>query len=124
MHESGIDLNDFGFDSDHPISDLTVFDTVLTFDGGGAYLGMVIARPLDASTRSIKRFAEKQRRYLDAFFSEQGQREWGTPKPGKMKIYVRIHPASSPSALAMLHSFEEEASARGIEVKVSHNIVE
>src|SRR5205823_4459251 len=78
----------------HPIPRVHAYDTVLTLGGGGAYLGMVIAAPLDAGTRSLSRLREKQRFYLDSFYSEFGRKEWGTPKDGKMKIYVSVHPES------------------------------
>jgi hypothetical protein len=103
----------------HPISNVHVFDTVVTFDGGGAYLGMVISAPLDASARSLARFAEKQRFYLESFFSEHGRREWGTPRENKMKIFVEMHPASSAAAFELLKRFEEETNRRGVELRIS-----
>lgn len=106
-------------DPTHVISRLYAYDTVLTMEGGGAYIGMVIAAPLDASRRSLDRFRKKQRFYLESFFSDYGRREWGTPKEGKMKIYVTIHPESSAEAFEMLKSFDREARSRGVEVIIS-----
>ena len=112
-------LND---DSMHPIPRVHAYDTVLTLGGGGAYLGMVIAAPLDASTRSLSRLQEKQRFYLDSFYSEYGRKEWGTPKDGKMKIYASVHPESSEEAFEMLNTFGREARDRGVEVVIMKSV--
>jgi hypothetical protein len=95
----------FADDPAHPISIVHAYDTVLTLGGGGAYLGIVISAPLDASTRSSARLREKLRFYLDSFHSEFGRNEWGTPRDGKMKIYVSVHPASSEETLNILNAF-------------------
>jgi hypothetical protein len=87
--------------------------------GGGASLGIVIAAPLKASTRSLARLNEKLRFYLSSFWSEFGSREWGTPKEGKMKIYVRIDPGSSPEVFQRLDSFSAEARSRGVDVVIT-----
>src|SRR5262245_56968302 len=49
----------------HPIRQVHIFDTVLPLQGGGVYLGIVIASPLDDSDRSIARLREKERFYFD-----------------------------------------------------------
>jgi hypothetical protein len=108
-----------GDDLEHPIPRLHAYDTVVAIDGGGAYIGMVIATPLDASPRSLQRFREKQAFYLESFFSEYGRREWGTPREGKMKIYVTLHPESSAEAFEMLKVFESEARGRSVDVVIS-----
>jgi hypothetical protein len=113
------ELND---DLMHPIPRVHAYDTMVILGDGGAYLGMVIAAPLDASTRSLSRLREKQRFYLDSFYSEYGRREWGTPKDGKMKIYVSVHPESSEEAFEMLNTFEREARDRGVEVVMMKSI--
>jgi hypothetical protein len=108
--------SDLADDPAHPLPSVDVFDAVLTVGGGGASLGMVIAAPLEASTRSLARLNEKLKFYLDSFWSEFGHREWGTPKEGKMKIYVRIHPGSSQEVFERLESFSAEARSRGVDV--------
>jgi hypothetical protein len=106
-------------DLTHPVSRVHTYDTVLALGGGGAYLGIVIATPLDASARSLARLQEKQRFYLDSFYSEFGREQWGTPKSGKMKVYVSVHPASSQEAFETLDAFCDQARGRGIEVVIS-----
>ena len=106
-------------DPAHPLPSVDVFDAVLTMDGGGAYLGLVIATPLEASVVSLARLNEKLRFYLGSFWSEFGQREWGTPKEGKMKIYVRIHPESSQEIFERLEAFSAEACSRGVDVVIT-----
>jgi hypothetical protein len=111
-----VDLAD---DETHPIPVVHALDTVLTFAGGGAYIGIVIATPLDGSARSLARLAEKQRFYLESFFSASGKDNWNTPREGKMKIYVDIHADSSLEAFALLHDFSRHAQHRGVEVIIS-----
>lgn len=117
-NEEGQLADDFA----HPIPRVYAYDTVLTLGGGGAYIGIVIAAPLDASERSLSRLRAKQRFYLESFFSDFGHKQWGTPKDRKMKIYVNIHPASSPQAFEVLHAFESEARDRGVDVVVSTKV--
>lgn len=59
-------------DPGHPIARVFAYDTALTFEGGGAYLGIVIATPLDASSRSLMRLREKEKFYLDSSFPSGG----------------------------------------------------
>lgn len=106
-------------DPAHPIPSVDAFDAVLTMGGGGAYLAIVIAAPLDASARSLRRLNEKLKFYLDNFWSEFGHREWGTPKEGKMKIYVNIHPESNKEVFERLDSFRAEAGCRGVDVIIT-----
>lgn len=106
-------------DSKNPIPSVNVYDAVLSIGGGGAYLGIVISTSLDASARSLARLNEKLRFYLDSFWSEFGHREWGTPKEGKMKIYVRIHAGSSQEIFERLDSFGAEARSRGVDVVIT-----
>ena len=115
MTDKGLELAD---DSTHPIPSVHIYDFVLTLGGGGAYLLITIATPLDASARSLARLNEKLRFYLESFWSEFGRREWGTPKEGKMKIYVNIHPNSSQKAFERLDSFLAEAHDRGVDVVI------
>lgn len=110
---------DFRDDESHPIARIYVYDQVVTFDGGGAYLGFVITRPLDSSQYSLARFSEKQRFLLESFFSDYGRTTWGTPRAGKMKIFISLHPDSSPAAFELLRRFEEESKLRGVELRVT-----
>lgn len=113
------DLED---DSSHSIPRIEVFDTVVTFDGGGAYIGIVIATPMDASQRSLHRLIAKQHFYLESFFSAHGREKWGTPKQGKMRIYVNVHPDSSEAVFEMLNAFQRRAKERGVEVRISPTV--
>lgn len=69
----------------------------------------VIAAPLDAGTRSLQRLREKLGVYPDSFHSELGRKQWGTPRDGKMKIYVSVHPASSQEVLNIALCCREES---------------
>ena len=112
----------FADDLAHPIPCVYAYDTVLTFADGGAYLGIVIAAPLDASIRSLARLREKLSFYLDSFYSAFGRKEWSTPKSGKMKIYVNVHPESSQETFRILDAFDIEASSRGVELVISKEV--
>lgn len=110
---------EFTDDWEHPIPSVYAYDFELTLGGGGAYIGIAIGSPLDASPYSLARLNEKLRFYLDSFWSEFGRQEWGTPKEGKMKIYVHIHPGTSQEVFDRLDSFRAEARARGVDVVVT-----
>ena len=109
-------------DLTHPIPSVHAYDFALTFAGGGARLLITIATPLDSSARSMARLNEKLRFYLDSFWSEFGHREWGTPKEGKMKIYVSIHLGSSQEVFERLDSFCAEAHSRGVDVEIMRGV--
>lgn len=106
-------------DPSHPIPRVHAYDTVLALGDGGAYLGIVIAAPLDATARSLRRLREKQKFYLESFYSEFGRKEWGTPKEGKMRIYINVHPSSSQEVFGTLRAFCGEARSRGVEVVIT-----
>lgn len=112
----------FPDDLAHPIPCVYAYDTVLTFAGGGAYLGIVIAAPLDASIQSLARLRAKLTFYLDGFYSAFGRKQWSTPKSGKMKIYVNVHPESSEQTFRILDAFDAEASSRGVELVISKEL--
>jgi len=119
MKNSTSDDELFGDDENNPISFVHRYDTVVTFDGGGAYLGIVIAAPLLSDHRSIARLKEKLRFYLESFFSPFGQQTWQTPREGKMKIYIKIHHDSCPEAFAIMQNFKDVAARRGVELVIS-----
>jgi hypothetical protein len=114
--------DDLADDFSHPIRQIEVFDTVLPLEGGGAYIGIVIATPLDGSRRSILRLTAKLAFYLEGFFSAYGRELWGTPKKGKMRIYINIHPRSSDTAFLVLQEFLETADKRGVEVRIQKSL--
>jgi hypothetical protein len=116
------DIDELADDFSHPIRQVRVFDTVLPLQGGGAYVGIVIATPLDASKRSILRLKEKSQFYLESFFAVHGREVWGTPKVGKMRIYVNIHPDSSAAAFHELDNFRELARERGVDVLIEKTL--
>jgi hypothetical protein len=104
----------------HPIPCVYTYDTALTFAGGGAYLGIVIATPLGADAQSLARLKEKLSFYLESLYSEFGRQEWGTPVPGKMKIYARVHPNSSEETFKILDIFHaDEAAPRGVQLIIT-----
>jgi hypothetical protein len=114
--------DDLADDFSHPIRQVHIFDTVLPLQGGGAYIGVVVASPLDDTQRSITRLREKLRFYLENFFTTHGRDVWGTPKAGKMRIYVNIHPDSSTLAFRVLDDFREEALHRGVHVIIRRTL--
>jgi len=114
----------FRDDFEHPIPRVYAYDTVLALGNGGAYLGVVIASPLDASPRSLARLREKLRFYLESFFSDFALKEWKTPKEGKMRIYINIHSESCKDAFEIIGTFEEQAHGRGVLLRISTDVVD
>ena len=58
----------------------------------------VAAEPMSVDARSRKRPQRKSQNYIDDFFTEESARLRGTPKKGKMRIYVNVRPDSDPKA--------------------------
>jgi hypothetical protein len=56
---------------------------------------------------------------LDSFHSDFGRKEWDTPKPGKMKIYIDVHPQSSEQTFQTIETFHAKASAQGVELVIN-----
>jgi hypothetical protein len=112
----------FATDDSLPIPRVDVIDAVLTLEGGGAYYGLVIATPLKSDERSIARLVKKLERYVSDFFSPESAAAQGTPKPGKMRIYVNVHPDSDPRVFAILREYEPWIRNNGIKLIVSTDV--
>jgi hypothetical protein len=108
-----------GLDPSHPIPHVFAYDVVLTFDGGGAFLGIMIASPLGDDARSRARLNEKLRFYMESFFSDYGKKEWDAPKEGRMKIFVKIHQDSTATSFEVIEEAKVQAARRGIEMIVT-----
>jgi hypothetical protein len=109
----------YGDDESHPIPRVGVIDCTLALEGGGAYYGLVIASPMQSDERSRKRLDRKLQNYINDFLSEQSAKERGTPKIGKMRIYVGIHPASDPEIFSLIESWRERIERNSIELLIT-----
>jgi len=115
--------NELLFDDDsHPIPCVHVIDAWISLDGGGAYFGLVIASPLYYDERSIFRLNRKFEGYVSEFFSPNAMVNYGTPKAGKMRIYVSIHPESDRRVFEILEEFEHRIGEKGIRLIVSKKL--
>src|SRR5262245_15135350 len=112
----------FADDDSHPIPRVGVIDAVTTFKGGGAYYGLVIATPLESDERSIARLVKKLEGYVSDFFSRESAAAQGTPKPGKMRIYVNVHPDSDPRVFEILREYEPGIRDNGIKLIVGTDL--
>jgi len=93
----------YSYDESHPIPDLTVVDINGVRKDGGSDLVIIIASPLQAEERSLRRLLKKIEVYLGFIQSDQFQKESGTPSPERTKIVVKIHPDSAPEAFELLN---------------------
>ena len=112
----------FADDDSHPIPRVGVIDVVRTFKGGGAYYGLVIATPLESDERSIARLVKKLEGYVSDFFSAESAAAQGTPKPGKMRIYVNVHPDSDPRVFEILREYEPWIRRNGIKLIIGTDL--
>jgi hypothetical protein len=90
-------------DATHEIPHLGKIDVAIDLENG-AYYSIVVPRPLanDAVTR--ERLLRKLDRYLKDFYSPEFEKTHGTPMPGKLRIYVRMHPDSDAGIVEFLES--------------------
>ena len=99
MEESNL----YDYDESHPIADLGVIDINGVRNGGGSDLVIVVASPLEAEERSLRRLLKKVEVYLGFIQSEQFRAEAGDPTPDNTRIIVKIHPDSCPEAFELLN---------------------
>jgi hypothetical protein len=88
-------------DESHPISHLTKID-VATWLKNGGYYGIVVDRPMTDDTVSRARILKKLTNYMEDFYSEEFRKRHGSPLPGKLKIYVALHPHTDTGILSFL----------------------
>jgi Family of unknown function (DUF6572) len=93
----------YSFDEAHPIPNLSVVDINTVKKGGGSDLIIIIATPLRAEERSLRRLLKKIEVYLAFIQSEQFQSESGPPTPENTTILVKIHRDSAPEAFELLY---------------------
>jgi hypothetical protein len=111
--------DDFADDDSHPIPKVNVIDVSRNILGGGAAYGLVIARPIGADERSMRRLAMKIESYVEDFFSKESGEARGTPKPGKMWIYVHVHVHSSRRSFDLIKEYEPWIVDNGIKLIVN-----
>ena len=98
MNESDL----FEYDESHPLPDLSVVDVHGVRKGGGADLVIVVASPLEAEERSLRRLMRKIETYLGFIQSRQFREEAGQPSPDNTRIIVKIHRDSCPEAFELM----------------------
>jgi hypothetical protein len=94
----------YAVDETHPIPDLGVVDVNTVKKTGGSDLFIVIAEPLTAEVRSLKRLMRKLEAYLEFLYTDAFRRESGTPTPENTKIIVKIHPDSDHAVFELLEN--------------------
>lgn len=93
----------YGLDEEHPIPNLDVLDINAVKKGGGSDLIVVVASPLQADDRSLKRLRRKLDGYLEFLNSEEFRAESGVPSPDNTQIIVKIHRDSAPEVFELLN---------------------
>ena len=100
-------------DASHPIPYVNVLDIRGDRKDGGIDLVIVVAPPLKADERSIRRVVQKMRNYLGFAKLEKGNDEW---KP--VRIIVDINADSDEVALKYLSDCSGWVSDNGAELIV------
>jgi hypothetical protein len=103
-------------DDSHPIPLLNNVDVVLDLEGGASY-GIVVSEPLTNDVRSRARLIRKLENYVRSFKSEEFRRTHGTPRPGKLRIYVRLHAGSDQALFDLLESKRAWLSENNVSLK-------
>jgi hypothetical protein len=80
-------------DESHPLPHLTKIDFAVYLENGG-YYGIVVEQPLANDWVTQERLRRKLDNYLNDFYSDGFKQDHGEPLPGKLRIYVKLHPAS------------------------------
>lgn len=93
----------YSYDESHPIPDLEVIDVNGVRKDGGSDLVMIVASPLKADERSLRRLLRKIEVYLNFVQSEQFRAEAGTPAPENTRIIVKINRDSCHEAFDLLY---------------------
>jgi hypothetical protein len=94
--------DDYRDDDAHPVPKLGVIDVNTVKKGGGSDLFLVVAKPLPADHRSLKRLLKKVENYLAFIGSDAFRRESGCPTPDNTRIVVKLHPGSAAEAFELL----------------------
>lgn len=105
-------------DPNHPVPSIAVLDVVVFRKSGGAELTIVIATPLAADERSLKRLLDKIEGYLGHLQSSEFQAEAIAPHSGNTTINVLIHPASAPEVYDLLEDAKDWVLANHATLKV------
>ena len=95
---------DLEADPDHPVPNVDVCDIHGARKDGGDDLIVVIASPMDASSRSQRRLIEKLGRYLQFLVERRMKNTGGSGRSGRNldRIVVKIHPESDPAIFDLL----------------------
>ena len=109
-------------DATHPIRSVRIIDTVTKLNGGGEYLGIVIASPLQGDKRSITRLNAKLKMYVDEFETERFLNVKRLADKNRMMIYVSIHPSSAPEAFRLLEEARPLIEKKGIKFVVDTDV--
>jgi hypothetical protein len=85
----------------HPIPHLEKIDVAVYCKNGGSY-GVVVEQPLRDDLVTRTRLLKKLENYVGDFHSDEFRNRHGEPMPGKLRIYVAIHPDTDPGILSFL----------------------
>ena len=89
-------------DASHPIPSLNAVDIQVVKRGGGSDLIIMIASPLRADERSLRRLLSKIENYLGFLLSPECRAKAGVATPDNTSIIVRMHPTSDVAAFDLI----------------------
>jgi|SRR5882724_1137412 len=105
-----------------PIANTNTIDTVVRFKGGGAYYGLVVAKPLSGDESSQDRLLSKIEAYIQDFYSDKSLAISGRPTIENSRIHVRIHPDSDPIIFELLEYCRKWVESNHIQFKVDTDL--
>jgi len=107
-------------DMSHPIPYVFNCDVNAVKKSGGSDLSIVIASPLGADTRSLKRLLKKIETYLLFICSDEFRAESGIPTVDNTRIIVHLHEESDPAVLQALSQCHDWVFDNNASLVVEH----
>lgn len=117
MFEIGSMDEDFPNDESHPIPWMDKIDVVVRTDNG-AYYGVVIASPLNGEASNQDRLLRKLDHCFDHIRADQAHWRASHDTEMKVRLWVGIHPGSSPVIFELIDQVRAWADDNDFEFKV------
>ena len=111
---------DSAYDDDlyHPLAYLGKIDVSLILKNGGHY-AVVAAAPLRGDPVTKARLLRKLQNYLADFGSPYFLSRSGPPRPGNLKIMMKMHPGTDQEIFDFLDECREWLDTQGVELHIS-----
>jgi hypothetical protein len=100
-------------DANHPIPNLDTLDVHVNTDKG-AYVGIVIARPLKDDEISRARLQRKIEVALSFFNSEEYRELHGAPCRTRSRLWINVHSGSDAAMLTLVEHYRTQIEANDV----------